>query len=113
MANTLQRMERDSLIRREPDPADGRRTRVRLITRARTLEGPLAAAAREVNADATRGLSEQEAAAFMHTMARVIGNLEAAADNRPSPKAGALSDRTARAQPRQAPRVSAEGRAGL
>lgn len=78
MANTLQRMERDSLIRREPDPADGRRTRVTLTTRARALEDPLVAAAREVNAVATRGLSQREAAAFMDTMARVIGNLEAA-----------------------------------
>ncbi|MGH3786363.1 MAG: MarR family winged helix-turn-helix transcriptional regulator [Pseudonocardiaceae bacterium] len=80
MAQTLQRMERDTLIRREPDPADGRRTRVVLTARARDLEGHLVAAARDVNAIATTGLSDREVSAFMHTMARITDNLEAAAD---------------------------------
>lgn len=75
MANTLQRMERDNLIHREPDPADGRRTRVVLTTRARDLEDQLITAARDVNAMATSGISDQEVSAFMSTMARIITNL--------------------------------------
>lgn len=99
MANTLQRMERDTLIRREPDPADGRRTRAVLTARARHLEDRLMAAARDVNAVATSGLPEHEVSAFMTTVARIITNLEAAADNPPSsessPTAAAVSTSTA------------------
>ncbi len=87
MANTLRRMERDNLIRREPDPADGRRTRVVLTAQARDVEDQLVAAARDVNAAATHGLSDQEVSTFMHTMARIISNLETAADHLPVPEA--------------------------
>lgn len=84
MANTLRRMERDNLVRREPDPTDGRRTRVVLTTRARDLEDHLVTAARDVNALATSGLSGDDVSAFMSTMAQIISNLEAA-DHRASP----------------------------
>jgi DNA-binding MarR family transcriptional regulator len=83
MANTLQRMERDNLIRREPDPTDGRRTRVVLTARARDLEDHLLTAARDVNAVATSGLRDQEVSAFMSTLSQIITNLEAA--DRPGP----------------------------
>ncbi len=84
MANTLQRMERDNLIRREPDPADGRRTRVVMTARARDLEDHLLTAALDVNAIATSGLSGDEVSAFMSTLSQIINNLEAA-DHRPGP----------------------------
>lgn len=86
MANTLQRMERDGLIRREPDPADRRRTRTVLTSRARDLEAQLVAAARKVNAAATSGLSDPEVTAFLTTTARIIDNLQAAADEGASPQ---------------------------
>ena len=92
MANTLHRMERDALIRREPDPADGRRTRAVLTAHARDLEGHLVAAAREVNAIATLDLSDHDVAIFLRTLARIIGNLDAA-DHGPSARpAGAVPD---------------------
>jgi DNA-binding MarR family transcriptional regulator len=84
MANTLQRMERDGLIRREPDPADGRRARVLLTDRARDLEAPLVAAAQDVNALATKGLDQREVAALLHAVSRVVANLEAGADAEPA-----------------------------
>ena len=80
MANTLRRMERDGLIRRLPDPSDGRRTSVMLTERARGLEESLVGAARSVNSAATNGLTEEELATFMRTLSRIIGNLEAVAD---------------------------------
>ncbi|MQY03649.1 MarR family winged helix-turn-helix transcriptional regulator [Actinomadura macrotermitis] len=77
MAHTLKRMERDGLIERAADPADRRRALINLTDRARELQGPLQRAAAEVNDVATRGLSEQEAAACMRLVGHLIANLEA------------------------------------
>jgi DNA-binding MarR family transcriptional regulator len=81
MANTLQRMERDGLIRREPDPTDGRRARVLLTKRARDIERPLIAAARTVNATASRGLNAQDVATVLAALTRIIDHLEQDAAN--------------------------------
>jgi len=78
MANTLQRMERDGLVRRLPDPTDGRRAAVMLTERARRLEGELVGAARGINLEATRNIDNDELFNFMDTLARIIANLEAA-----------------------------------
>jgi DNA-binding MarR family transcriptional regulator len=76
MAYTLQRMERDGLVRRVPDPHDGRQSRVLLTERALELRDHLLAAAREVNELAVAGLEPEETAAFLRSVTRVIGNLE-------------------------------------
>jgi DNA-binding MarR family transcriptional regulator len=81
MANTLQRMERDGLIRRDPDPTDGRQARVVLTKRARDIERPLIAAARTVNATATRGLNAEDVATVLAALTRIIDNLEKDAAN--------------------------------
>jgi DNA-binding MarR family transcriptional regulator len=78
MAVTLKRMERDGLVERVADPDDRRRARVLLTARSRRLEKRLTAAARDVNAVATEGLSDAEVEAFMATVSRLIANLEAA-----------------------------------
>ena len=64
MAKTLARMRRDGLVREEPDPADGRRTRYYLTPRARDLEADLAAAGYEVIALATQGIPADRLTAF-------------------------------------------------
>jgi DNA-binding MarR family transcriptional regulator len=87
MANTLRRMERDGLVRRLPDPGDGRRAIVTLTERARGLEEALAGAARSVNSSATKGIADDELAAFMATLARIIGNLEATPGRERDPRA--------------------------
>jgi len=76
MANTLRRMERDGLVRRLPDPNDGRRAAVVLTERARELQEALVDAARDVNVVATTGIGEDELAVFMATVERLIHNLE-------------------------------------
>lgn len=75
MARTLARMERDGLVERRPDPDDGRRARIVLTPRARALEDDLIAAAQAVNAAATAGIDDDEAALFLSLLGRMIANL--------------------------------------
>tara|TARA_B100001778_G_C18378184_1_gene533997 strand:+ start:239 stop:694 length:456 start_codon:yes stop_codon:yes gene_type:complete len=72
MANTLSRMERDGLIRREKDPGDGRVQRIRLTERARALRDPAIAAATAENEDALFALSDEESAEFISLMQKII-----------------------------------------
>ncbi len=76
MANTLQRMQRDGLVRVVPDPDDRRRVRVYLTDQARAIEDDLVAAARSLNASATDGLTDVEVAQYLELTARLIRNLE-------------------------------------
>jgi DNA-binding MarR family transcriptional regulator len=79
IAKTLQRMERDGLIRREPDPDDRRRVRIHLTPPARTLEPTLAATAREINASAVDGFGAAEATHLLDSVTRMIANLSGTA----------------------------------
>ncbi|MFF2556548.1 MarR family winged helix-turn-helix transcriptional regulator [Nocardia sp. NPDC058058] len=81
MAHTLKRMERDGLIERSPDPADGRRALIHLTDRARGLRAVLQSAAREVNAAATEGFSAAQREDLLRAVRHAIGNLE---DDRPT-----------------------------
>lgn len=72
MANTLARMERDGLIVRKKDISDGRVQRVWLTDCARDLRGPAIEAAREENAAALSGLSEDEQRQLIALMQKVI-----------------------------------------
>jgi DNA-binding MarR family transcriptional regulator len=76
IAKTLQRMERDGLIRRAPDPDDRRRVRIHLTPRAHALEPTLAAAASAINARAIDGLTRAEAEHLLDTVRRIITNLD-------------------------------------
>ncbi len=76
MANTLKRMERDSLIRRVPDPQDRRQAHVHLTPRGRELEEVLTASARDTNAVALADVSSEERELFLALARRVIRNLE-------------------------------------
>jgi DNA-binding MarR family transcriptional regulator len=77
MTKTLQRMERDALIERRPDPTDGRRVRIHLTDRARRLEAELKATVVDLNAAVLEGLSSRQRSCFMGALRRVIQNTEA------------------------------------
>jgi DNA-binding MarR family transcriptional regulator len=77
MAQLLSRMERDGIVRREPDPADRRSSLISLTDRARAN----LPAGREIliqgNKDITRGLSAAEVATLLSLLERVLANVEA------------------------------------
>jgi DNA-binding MarR family transcriptional regulator len=77
MAQLLARMERDGIVRREPDPADRRSSLISLTDQARDN----LPAAREIlvqgNQDITRGLSDDEVQTLISLLARVLANVEA------------------------------------
>ncbi len=78
MAQMLARMERDGLICRIPDPADGRSSRISLTQAARTRLPDACAALFEGNRDALAGFSAQEAGVLVALLARLITNLDRA-----------------------------------
>lgn len=80
MSNTLARMERDNLIKRNPDPDDRRASRVHLTAQAKKLEGKLAAKAKSVNKRALGALKHKDKKVLLGLMAEMIDNLEAEAD---------------------------------
>lgn len=75
MVATLARMERDAIIDRRPDPRDGRSVLFSLTAATRKKLPAIRRAVAEVNADALRGLPEQERRRFraqLETMIRAM-----------------------------------------
>lgn len=85
MANTLARMERDDLVVRRKDPADGRLQRIWLTAKARSLRAPALAAAMAENETALALLSTAERAQFLTLMRKVIAAERAAENRAPDP----------------------------
>lgn len=75
MTRTLRRMERDGLVTRSAESADGRRTTVRLTARAELLLPRLVAIARVINREATAALPAELAEQYIDLMARVAESL--------------------------------------
>lgn len=76
MAATLKRMERDGLLEKRPDPADGRGTLYRLSGRGMEMTAKVREYGRAINAAALEGLSEAESAAMLAALSKIVGNLE-------------------------------------
>ena len=76
MANTLQRMERDGLIRRKNDPADKRRSLVHLSPRAREMQAKVMESARAVSNQTVKGLSAGDQDDMFRLIARMVDNLK-------------------------------------
>ena len=76
MAQMLTRMERDDLIRRTPDPADRRSSRIALTDTAQARLPDACATLFQGNREALAGFTEAEAAQFVGMLERVIANLD-------------------------------------
>jgi DNA-binding MarR family transcriptional regulator len=78
MAQMLARMERDGLIRRTPDPADGRSSQISLTKAARTRLPKACETLFEGNREALNGFTDAEAAQLVALLTRLIANLDRA-----------------------------------
>jgi DNA-binding MarR family transcriptional regulator len=76
MAQTLARMERDGIIRREPDPADKRSSLISLTPEAMSKLDRLYEVMIESNLEALEGFDEGERVMLMDLLTRFIRNLE-------------------------------------
>lgn len=85
MAQMLARMERDGLIRRTPDPADGRSSRITLTEVARARMPSAVAALLQGNQEALRDFTDEEAGALVDLLTRLIANLDRIASAEASP----------------------------
>ena len=79
MAQMLARMERDGLIRRTPDPTDGRSSQISLTETARTRLPDACAALFQGNRDALSGFTAEDTARLVVLLTRLIANLDRAA----------------------------------
>lgn len=86
MAQMLARMERDGLIRREPDPADGRSAQVLLTETAEARLPGAIACVFQGNAEALAGFSAEETAQLVALLGRLIANLDRIADVEAHPR---------------------------
>lgn len=76
MAQMLARMERDGLIRRAPDPADGRSRRITLTEVAQARLPGAVAVLLEGNHEALRDFTDEEAGLLVALLTRLIANLD-------------------------------------
>jgi DNA-binding MarR family transcriptional regulator len=76
MANTLDRMERDGLVQRKPDPTDKRRATIHLTPRASEMRTGVMDRARRVASQSVQGLSGSEQEHLFGLIAKLSDNLK-------------------------------------
>ena len=86
MAQMLARMERDGLIRRTPDPADGRSSRIILTEAAKARLPEAVAALLQGNRDVLCGFTDDETGLVVALLTRLISNLDKIAGAEASPR---------------------------
>ena len=76
MAQMLARMERDGLISRAPDPADGRSSHITLTEGAKARLPEAIAVLLRGNQEVLRGFTDEEAGQLVDLLKRLIANLD-------------------------------------
>ena len=92
MAQMLARMERDGLIRRAPDPADRRSSRITLTEVAEARLPDAVEALLQGNREVLRDFSDDEAELLVALLTRLIANLDRIASAEASPDASPLEE---------------------
>ena len=82
MAQMLARMERDGLIQRAPDPADGRSSRITLTAVAEARLPDAVSVLLRGNREALRDFTDEEAGLLVALLTRLIANLDRIASKR-------------------------------
>ena len=72
MVRTIDRMERDGLVTRTPDPSDRRAMRITLTERGWKLRDDLVPLAAKVNMAATEGLTDEEVTTLRRLLAKLL-----------------------------------------
>ena len=85
MAQMLARMQRDGLIRRTPDPADGRSSRIMLTESAKRRLPDAVATLLQGNREVLRGFTDEETGLLVTLLTRLIANLDRVASVEASP----------------------------
>ena len=83
VVRTIDRMVRDGLVTRAPDPDDGRLSRIYLTERARSLRDELVPLAAAVNGEILNGLTANEARTLRRLLAKLATNGGSAPSNVP------------------------------
>jgi len=76
MAQMLARMERDNLIKRTPDPSDGRSSRIALTNAAKKRMPDAIAILMKGNSEAMNGFTPDEEVQLVNLLTRLISNLD-------------------------------------
>jgi MarR family transcriptional regulator for hemolysin len=84
----LARMERDGVIRRKPDPADGRSSLISLTARTMKLIAPARAIIARGNREALSGFNDSEVELLVALLQRVIANVSEGSDCSPESRVG-------------------------
>lgn len=85
MAQMLARMERDGLIQRAPDPADGRSSRITLTATAEARLPDAISTLLRGNREVLRDFTDEEAGLLVTLLTRLIANLDRIASVEASP----------------------------
>ena len=82
----LARMERDGLIQRTPDPADGRSSRITLTEAAEARLPDAIAVLLRGNREVLRGFTDEETGQLVALLKRLIANLDRVASVEAPPR---------------------------
>ena len=88
MVRTIDRMERDGLVKRVRNPQDRRQHNIFLTDKGRSLRDVLIPCALAVNASALQDLTDAEQDQLLHLLRRIITSLE----SEPTPPQAAVSN---------------------
>jgi len=86
MAQMLARMERDGLIQRAPDPADGRSSRITLTAAAEARLPDAVSTLLQGNREALRDFTDEETGLLVNLLTRLIANLDLITSVEASPR---------------------------